>query len=188
MSLDELLPAVGAELDRLSSLRSELSERPPTPQRRTLLATAVIAILAATGFGVYAVARRDATEEAVSPDVSSVIEPASTSLAPVVSAPSAVSTPTTVGVANSTLTDTITVGSSGPEVTRLQQRLIDLGFALGPVDGVFGAATQQAVWAFKELVGGLSYQQLAADPHASDVTDQWWTQMAGSVSVMSGLK
>jgi peptidoglycan hydrolase-like protein with peptidoglycan-binding domain len=45
------------------------------------------------------------------------------------------------------------VGSSGPAVLVLQQRLTSLGYWLGPLDGVFSDATQQAVFAFQKAAG-----------------------------------
>ena len=50
------------------------------------------------------------------------------------------------------LTSTLRYGSNGAEVQALQQRLTDLHFAPGPIDGQFGGTTQQAVWAFEKLV------------------------------------
>ncbi len=44
-------------------------------------------------------------------------------------------------------------GASGPEVEWLQQRLHDLRFDPGPVDGRFGMGTLQAVWAFQKIHG-----------------------------------
>jgi murein L,D-transpeptidase YcbB/YkuD len=41
-------------------------------------------------------------------------------------------------------------GARGPEVTRLQQRLHQLGYSPGPVDGIFGAQTEQAVRRFQQ--------------------------------------
>ncbi|MCB9644844.1 MAG: peptidoglycan-binding protein [Myxococcales bacterium] len=50
-------------------------------------------------------------------------------------------------------------GSTGPHVKTLQDRLQDLGFKPGPVDGVFGPKTESAVRAFQrdagEVVDGL---------------------------------
>ena len=43
--------------------------------------------------------------------------------------------------------------SSGTEAARLQQRLLDLGFWLSGVDGVYGLTTQQAVMAFEKYEG-----------------------------------
>ncbi len=45
------------------------------------------------------------------------------------------------------------VGSSGDLVTKLQQRLADLGFYDGPVTGYFGEATESAYKAFQEAAG-----------------------------------
>ena len=43
----------------------------------------------------------------------------------------------------------------GDDVLRVQQRLKDLRFDPGPVDGVFGQNTVQAMWAFEKLVLGV---------------------------------
>ncbi len=43
-------------------------------------------------------------------------------------------------------------GTFGDDVKALQQRLFDLGFQPGPIDGQFGSGTQQALWAFEKLV------------------------------------
>ncbi|WP_179950877.1 L,D-transpeptidase family protein [Xylanimonas oleitrophica] len=44
-------------------------------------------------------------------------------------------------------------GDEGPQVEALQQRLQDLGYFLLEVDGRYGWATQQAVWAFQKAAG-----------------------------------
>lgn len=44
-------------------------------------------------------------------------------------------------------------GSSGAEVTKIQQKLKSLGFYTGAVDGVYGTATKKAVIAFQKSVG-----------------------------------
>jgi peptidoglycan hydrolase-like protein with peptidoglycan-binding domain len=44
-------------------------------------------------------------------------------------------------------------GSSGPDVTNLQQRLKELGFDPNGVDGHFGAGTRDAVIAFQQSKG-----------------------------------
>ena len=43
--------------------------------------------------------------------------------------------------------------ASGPEVTTLQRQLTDLGYWLGPINGVYGDLTTQAVYAFQKLNG-----------------------------------
>jgi hypothetical protein len=45
------------------------------------------------------------------------------------------------------------IGSSGPAVTLLQQKLTALGYWLGPTDGSFGGTTQQAVYALQKAAG-----------------------------------
>jgi hypothetical protein len=51
--------------------------------------------------------------------------------------------------ASTTLRD----GSRGAEVTRLQQRLIELGYLSGKADGIFGSVTQRAVIDFQKNNG-----------------------------------
>jgi Putative peptidoglycan binding domain len=48
---------------------------------------------------------------------------------------------------------TLLRGSTGPEVTALQQRLLDLGFDPNGVDGNFGPGTESAVKAFQQAQG-----------------------------------
>jgi putative chitinase len=48
---------------------------------------------------------------------------------------------------------TLSQGSSGPDVTALQQKLIDLGFDPNGVDGHFGAGTRDALIAFQQSKG-----------------------------------
>jgi putative chitinase len=48
---------------------------------------------------------------------------------------------------------TLRQGSSGPDVTSLQQKLKDLGFDPNGVDGQFGAGTRDAVIAFQQSQG-----------------------------------
>ncbi len=43
-------------------------------------------------------------------------------------------------------------GVEGDDVRMLQLRLAELKFAPGPIDGIFGRSTVQAVWAFEKLV------------------------------------
>src|SRR6185369_4324530 len=44
-------------------------------------------------------------------------------------------------------------GSTGPEVTAVQQRLQDLGFDPNGIDGIFGPGTESAVKAFQQEKG-----------------------------------
>jgi hypothetical protein len=47
---------------------------------------------------------------------------------------------------------TLELGMKGDDVLRVQQRLKDLRFDPGPIDGEFGQNTVQAMWAFEKLV------------------------------------
>ena len=48
---------------------------------------------------------------------------------------------------------TLAMGTSGPQVLRLQERLSALGYWLGVPNGIFGDATQQAVYALEKVAG-----------------------------------
>jgi peptidoglycan hydrolase-like protein with peptidoglycan-binding domain len=86
-------------------------------------------------------------------------------------------------VQKSQLAAPITIGSSGDDVKQVQQRLTELGFAPGPVDGQFGAGTQQAVWAYKKLIMQVPAADLRASDTASQVTDEMWQQMQDPITI-----
>src|SRR5437016_2419716 len=88
-------------------------------------------------------------------------------------------------------------GSSGPEVTELQQKLKDLGFDPNGVDGNFGPGTRDAVIAFQQSKGlqadgiagpatlaalGLGDAQANADTASSASTDTASTDTASPAS------
>ena len=102
---------------------------------------------------------------------------------PLVTEPNVVVASTTAPVAKSSLAATITIGSFGDDVKMVQQRLTDLAFAPGPVDGQFGSGTQQAVWAFKKLVGAMPYEQLAASDNATTVDNELWQLMQDPIVI-----
>jgi hypothetical protein len=47
----------------------------------------------------------------------------------------------------------MTLGTTGPAVFALQQRLVALGYWLGTPDGVYGDSTEQAVFAYQKAAG-----------------------------------
>ncbi len=53
------------------------------------------------------------------------------------------------------LTRNLERGATGDDVVMVQQRLADIGFDPGPIDGVVGTLTKQAVWAYEKLVMGV---------------------------------
>jgi hypothetical protein len=58
---------------------------------------------------------------------------------------------------------------AGPEVQALQQRLQDLGFQPGPIDGQFGDLTRMAVWAYQKLIMNVPFDQ----PDGVVTPDMW---------------
>jgi peptidoglycan hydrolase-like protein with peptidoglycan-binding domain len=63
-----------------------------------------------------------------------------------------IDTTATVPVVKTAFASTIYYGSAGDDVKQMQQRLTDLGFAPGGVDGFFGEQTKEAVWAYEKLM------------------------------------
>ena len=66
----------------------------------------------------------------------------------------------------------LTVGAKGDEVTRLQQRLKDLGYLSGKVDGQYGGGTKRAVISFQRRNGlqtdGVAGETTLAKLYAED--------------------
>ena len=77
----------------------------------------------------------------------------------------------------------LSLGSTGDEVTALQQRLLYLGFTTASADGSFGTATQTAVQRIQEYVRGIETLAVkAADPTIAadaDVSDRLTTVVDG---------
>ena len=76
------------------------------------------------------------------------------------------------------LTRTLGPGASGPEVERVQRRLIELAFDPGVVDGLYGTRTLQAVWAFEKLVMGVPRERAAGR-----VTPEVWDRMQQAIDI-----
>ena len=81
-------------------------------------------------------------------------------------------------VAAPPLTHALTEGMAGGDIERLQQRLTDLAFDPGPVDGFFGPATLRSVWAFEKLVLGVA----RADA-TGVITPESWRTLFGDITV-----
>lgn len=96
---------------------------------------------------------------------------------PVVETTAAPAAPTSA-VAPVPLSRMLGPGVAGDDVTRLQQRLVDLGFDPGPVDGQFGPATQMSVWAYQKLVMGLSGTAVSGK-----VTPELWAKMEEALTI-----
>ena len=72
----------------------------------------------------------------------------------------------------------LVMGSTGDDVTRVQERLTAIGFQPGPVDGNFGGGTQQAVWAFKKLSGNVGWKEFSERPDQTTVDEATWQAMS----------
>ncbi len=101
---------------------------------------------------------------------------AATTPAPITTLPIVVDSDPAIVKTN--LTHTISKGNVGDDVKAVQQRLADLGFAPGPIDGVFGSGTQQAVWAYEKLV--LKTPRAQAKGR---VTDAMWQVMQDRITI-----
>ena len=72
----------------------------------------------------------------------------------------------------------ISNGMAGDDVERIQKRLVELGFDPGPVDGIYGSLTRQAIWAFEKLVLGTPRQQATGV-----VTPEMWDRMQDPIQI-----
>lgn len=144
------------------------------PMAAASLVSVVVAVgLVANAAGTEPASVADQSDtSAASPATPASVPPAPTtpatspaSMPPETSAPDAVSEPVPLG---RTLGD----GVTGPDVRRLQQRLTDLGFVPGGVDGIFGPLTIQAVWAYEKLVAGTPREHVTGQ-----ITPEMWNAM-----------
>lgn len=85
---------------------------------------------------------------------------------------------TSAPLVKSQLSRTITKGMAGDDVVAIQQRLTDLGFRPGPIDGYFGDETRRSVWAYEKLVLGVAYDQ-----PTGAVTPAMWDAMQDAFTI-----
>jgi hypothetical protein len=79
---------------------------------------------------------------------------------------------TSAPVVKTQLARTLARGVTGDDVAQVQQRLTDLGFWPGPIDGVYGDETIKSVWAYEKLVLGAPQ-----DAPSGQVTPEMWDAM-----------
>ncbi len=77
------------------------------------------------------------------------------------------------------LTRNLKSGVKGDDVTRVQERLKQLHFDPGPIDGIYGQNTVQAVWAFEKLV-----MSVPRNRATGVVTPSTWAIMQSELRVM----
>jgi len=80
--------------------------------------------------------------------------------------------PTSVPVEKTVIDRSLTKGMAGDDVADLQQRLTDLGFWPGPIDGYFGDETRRAVWAYEKLVLGAPF-----NAPTGQITPAMWSDL-----------
>jgi peptidoglycan hydrolase-like protein with peptidoglycan-binding domain len=129
-------------------------------------AAAVIAVVVAAG--VSGSGNGSASGSLGSVDVSLTVPPSTA--APVVV--------TEATVPKTQLDAPLSEGMSGESVRRVQTRLKELGFDPGPVDGVFGTGTKQAVWAYEKLTN----PAIRYDAVSGTVTNELWQTMQDNVT------
>ena len=147
--------------------RPASGQQEPPPIRRWLPAIAAVGVLGIVVFiGMSGGDGDSSAAPGANPgavDVSALTVPSTTAPAGVVGS---------ADVAKTQLSQPLKKGSFGEEVKALQQRLHDLGFDPGPVDGQFGAGTEQAVWAFEGVYSRTPFKQ-----QTGVVTNEMWQQM-----------
>ena len=75
-------------------------------------------------------------------------------------------------ISKTVLDRTLAKGMAGDDVAQVQQRLTDLGFWPGPIDGYFGDETRRSVWAYEKLVLSVPFNE-----PTGQVTPDMWTAM-----------
>ena len=151
-------------------LRTPPSEATDRPNLAFLAAGGLIVIVLGVGF--LSAGGGGSSPEALGPETALTTTVLVDSAAPTTTVEPATTVPTVPPLAA-----TLVKGANGDDVVRLQQRLADLGFQPGPVDGQFGTGTQQAVWAFKKLVGNVNWKDFAASGDQTSVSEALWQQM-----------
>ena len=163
-----------------------MSPRPTTPRRPSqrgaspwLPAVAAGLVLALViGAGIFLGGNGTNVDADEAPGVAIASAPTDSQLIGPTALAGTVTVPDAPVVSVAPLASPLTLGSAGNDVIRVQERLTELGFRPGPADGQFGSGTQQAVWAFKKLVGNISWEDFAARDDQSVVTEELWQQMS----------
>jgi L,D-transpeptidase catalytic domain/Putative peptidoglycan binding domain len=195
--IDKLLGAVSAKLDRdappisldeivggaptqavpttVVPLRPSQNEGPDraTHIRRRLMVAAAALLLVSGGAIAVATRSNRQTASIAAPGIT-----ASPSSSTAATATTSTTVATTQPIVKTSLAQTLAKGAKNDDVTAVQQRLTDLGFAPGPIDGIFGSGTQQAVWAYEKLV--LKTPRAKA---TGKVTDEMWQGMQVPVAI-----
>ena len=173
---DRLLHYVGA-LRRPVDIVEIVNPRPAPPvdhatyTRRRLLAASVTVLAPAT---LIAVLRNRDT------DASDAASPPPPAVSPPLSSVTSVTVPTAAEPMDAVVPfdHSIGPGSVDEKVVALQDRLRELAFDPGPSDGVFGPATERAVWAYEKFVEGTPTAEVTGL-----VTPERWLRMNAELEI-----
>ena len=169
-------------LDGIASFRSSNPRDPNRPRPNDngvvnrapiVAATALIAVIVGVGV-VGATGGEQSTSSTSTP---------SATVAPFVPDPTAVpvssdAAPATIAAPITPLSQTLSQGVQSNEVRTAQERLKELAFDPGPIDGVFGLQTTQAVWAFEKLV-----LQIPRTEATGQIDETTWEALMGDVTI-----
>ena len=153
------------------------SPRPaPRPTQRLVPAIAAAALVVIVLIVGFAAGSSDTGSVGIA-DSATVVVDSSTTLPSTVPETTAVEVVETVDttVPLVPLDRDLANGVAGDDVRRLQERLTELGFAPGPIDGIYGSMTIQAVWAFEKLV-----LQTPREEATGRVTPAMWEAMVAA--------
>ena len=175
-ALEDRLAAGGDTLDAGIEVRlarpgtpSRSPSRRPRPSRRAVATAAAIVLVAGASVPLVNIVNDG---DSSNPGAVGGSSSTTTTVTPT-SGPSTIAPTTAAPIAEPThLSEPLGYGSSSTDVTAVQQRLTDIGFFTGPIDGEFGNLTQMAVWAFEKLV-----MQVPRDDATGIVTDEMWQFM-----------
>ena len=140
-------------------------------RRRLLVATAAVSvpILVYSKFGGSGVGS--------APPASSMVRSSESTLVGV--QPTSAATESSSVVAPPPLFDhDVGPGATGDKVSWLQDRLRALGFDPGPTDGVYGNATERAVWAYEKLILDIEYSKVTGT-----ITPERWVRMNQPIEI-----
>lgn len=129
----------------------------PYTRRRFVVASIAVAVPATAYFTLRD--RSSSRAEGEDPPIAAPALTSSETTTPVPAPPSSTAPPPSVAPAIE-FDHAVSVGSSGPKVLALQDRLRDLAFDPGPSDGLFGPATERAVWAYEKFLEGVPYAEV----------------------------
>jgi L,D-transpeptidase-like protein/putative peptidoglycan binding protein len=150
--------------------------------RWTPAAIAVAVFVVVVGVGLLVTRNGDAEDSSTTTLYGngsiSIIDPNASTTTLVVPDTPAPSTVAQNSVPKVRIDRTVSKGLVGEDVRMVQQRLADLKFNPGPVDGKFGDYTVHAVWAFETLVMGKDYKEMTGK-----VTPELWDRMQDDVTV-----